>query len=140
MLKKDDEKTIIKTLESCTDFGDAQVYYKELRKFGIDIKKNEEVIEIINFLEAIGKDDRLYIITALKEKDRCVCELEAILQKSQPSVSHHLKILEKANLIRGWKKGKFTHYSLIKSNFIRFNKILSEFLGNISNWFGEIII
>jgi ArsR family transcriptional regulator len=50
-------------------------------------------------------------------KERCVCELEAILDKSQPSISHHLRELEKAGLIRGWKKGKYTYYNLVKEEF-----------------------
>lgn len=64
----------------------------------------------------LGNKERLIIVTVLKDKDRCVCELEAILDKSQPSISHHLRELEKLNLIRGWKKGKFTYYSLLKDN------------------------
>ncbi|MFX0009496.1 MAG: ArsR/SmtB family transcription factor [Candidatus Hermodarchaeota archaeon] len=71
---------------------------------------------IIDFFSVLGNKERLIIVTVLKDKDRCVCELEAILDKSQPSISHHLRELEKLNLIRGWKKGKFTYYSLLKDN------------------------
>lgn len=70
--------------------------------------------DLIKFFNALANKKRLMIINILKEKDRCVCELEALLDESQPSISHHLKILEKASLIRGWKKGKFTHYDIIK--------------------------
>ena len=66
------------------------------------------------------------IINILKEKDRCVCELEAILDESQPSISHHLKILENAGLVRGWKKGKFTHYDLVKEQIISYHNLLNE--------------
>ena len=46
-----------------------------------------------------------------------ILKLEAILNISQPSISHHLKILEDAGIIRGWKKGKFTYYGIEPENF-----------------------
>ena len=69
------------------------------------------------------------MFNALKEKDRCVCELEVILNKSQPSISHHLRILEGAGLIRGWKKGKFTYYGIERNNFKIY---LSDLIKNLS--------
>ena len=81
---------------------------------------------LFKFLNAIANKKRLMIINILKEKDRCVCELEAILDESQPSISHHLKILENAGLVRGWKKGKFTHYDLVKEQIISYHNLLNE--------------
>lgn len=66
------------------------------------------------------------LIQIIKDKDYCVCELEITLNKSQPSISHHLKLLEKAELIREWKKGKFTHYSLMKEQFKRYLDTLNN--------------
>lgn len=53
----------------------------------------------------------------LNDNNRCVCELEAILDISQSTISHHLKILEKIGLIKGIRRGYFTHYELIKEQF-----------------------
>jgi ArsR family transcriptional regulator len=61
----------------------------------------------------MGNKERLKIIESLKRQDHCVCELEVILDKSQPTISHHLRELEKIGIIRGWKKGKFTHYDIV---------------------------
>jgi len=80
----------------------------------LQFDKNLNVIA--DFFSVLGNKERLIIVAVLKDKDRCVCELEAILDKSQPSISHHLRELEKLDLIRGWKKGKFTYYSLLKDN------------------------
>jgi len=99
---------------SCDNCQDSDTLFNQLSKLGKDLRYNEQTNEIINFLNAIGNMERLIIISVLKEKDRCVCELEAILDKSQPSISHHLRELEKQNLIQGLKKGKFTYYSLNK--------------------------
>jgi ArsR family transcriptional regulator len=71
----------------------------------------------------------LIIFSTLKEKDRCVCELEAILKKSQSSISHHLQILEETGVIKGWKKGKFTYYGIENDIVMRNLTEFIEFLG-----------
>lgn len=129
---------IIETLSSCSDIDDPDEYYDELVDFSKKSRKDDDFRFMLNILNALGNMDRLLILHALKKKDRCVCELEAILNKTQPAVSHHLKILEKANLIHGWKKGKFTHYSLINQTFRSFNKMWTEWNDEATNWFSTI--
>jgi len=69
----------------------------------------------------LGNRDRLLIIKTLNERgEQCVCELELLLDKSQPSISHHLRNLERIGLIRGWKKGKFTYYNLEKDVLVEY--------------------
>lgn len=87
-----------------------------MQQLGKNLQFDKNLNLITDFFSLLGNKERLIIATVLKDKDRCVCELEAILDKSQPSISHHLRELEKLNLIRGWKKGKFTYYSLLKDN------------------------
>ena len=82
--------------------------------------------DLTEFLNAISNKKRLIILNILKEKDRCVCELEATLDESQPSISHHLKILESAGLIRGWKKGKFTHYDLVSEQLELYLELMHQ--------------
>ena len=106
------QKEIISTLASCKEHGDPEKYFKELRELGDKLINDEQLDGQVNFLNAIGNNERIIILTILKNKERCVCELEAILDKSQPSISHHLRILEAAGIIRGWKKGKFTYYGV----------------------------
>jgi DNA-binding transcriptional ArsR family regulator len=102
---------------SCEDVKNSNVYFKELHELGDTLRKDEQLNNLLIFLSALGNKERFIIFTSLKEKDRCVCELEVILKKSQPSISHHLRILEEAGLIRGWKKGKFTYYGIQHKNF-----------------------
>lgn len=97
---------------SCDSCTDSETLLKNLQEFGKSLRYSGQLSQSINFFNALGNIERLIIINALREKDRCVCELEAILDKSQPSISHHLRELEKLDLIRGWKKGKYTYYSL----------------------------
>ena len=112
-------------LIKCEDIDNAELHFNRLREKGDDLIKEITFNELQKFINALANKKRLIIINVLKEKDRCVCELEAILDDSQPSVSHHLKILENAGLIRGWKKGKFTHYDVVNKSLKRYTDLLT---------------
>jgi len=122
------KKQIKQTLCGCDDCSNGDKYFQNLQQIGKDLKFDQELISLSIFLNALGNMERLTILTALKDKELCVCELEAILDKSQPSISHHLRELEKVGLIRGWKKGKYTYYMLLK-------KELAKYLSNLNQQF-----
>jgi ArsR family transcriptional regulator len=54
----------------------------------------------------------LSILAAAPDGEVCVCEFVGPLAKSQPTVSHHLKILSNAGLVHGDRRGKWVWYSL----------------------------
>ena len=103
---------------SCRDGTCSASHFDELQEFGMELGKSQRFSRLNEFLSVLGGKDRLMIVKLLKEKgEQCVCELEAVLDKSQPSISHHLRSLERIGLIRGWRKGKFTYYELMKEAF-----------------------
>lgn len=125
---------LINTLRSCGDIGQkAPQYLADLQKLASDIRLNQNFINHANIFVALGNSDRLLILQLLQQKDRCVCELEAALGKTQPAISRDLRILEQAQLIHGWKKGKFTHYSLNKSVFEKILEFSKDWVDSISN-------
>ena len=73
---------------------------------------------IINYLKmnalfkALNDETRRQIIELLKEKDRNAGEIAEHFNISKPSISHHLDILKRADLITSEKKGQFVEYSL----------------------------
>ena len=54
----------------------------------------------------------LSILAASPEGEVCVCDFVGPLGKSQPTISHHLKILSEAGLVQGDRRGKWVWYSL----------------------------
>lgn len=114
----------------CLDLrdNDLETYFRKLREIGDKLNKDKNVLELTQFFNVLGNDTRFKIVKLLNVKDYCVCELEAILDKAQSSISHHLKILENLKLIRGIKKGYFTHYELIKVELQRYVQIFQEYI------------
>ena len=55
----------------------------------------------------------LSLIAAAPEGEVCACDLVAPVGKSQPTVSHHLKVLSEAGLVSGEKRGRWVWYSAI---------------------------
>lgn len=64
---------------------------------------------------AVGDSNRMKILLLLSKRGMCVCELESALGLPQPTVSHHLGLLEQAGLLGRSKKGRFVFYEVRES-------------------------
>ena len=65
-----------------------------------------------SLFKALNDETRRHILELLKEKDMNAGEIADKFNISKPSISHHLDILKRADLITGEKKGQFVEYSL----------------------------
>jgi ArsR family transcriptional regulator len=63
-------------------------------------------------LKVLGEPTRLQIVRCLAVEDLCTCHLVDELGVAQPLVSHHLRALREAGLVRPEKVGAFTYYAL----------------------------
>jgi DNA-binding transcriptional ArsR family regulator len=111
---------------ACAGVCNSSENFDNLQNIGQELKFDENYVNMADFGAAIASIERLIILNSLKEKDRCVCELEAILNKSQSTISHHLRKLERANLIKSWKKGSYTYYGLEKERLNSYLKVLNK--------------
>ncbi|PIE58149.1 MAG: transcriptional regulator [Desulfobulbus propionicus] len=71
-----------------------------------------DLLELADFFKVFGEVSRLRILSALYLKELCVCDLESILKMKQPAVSHQLRVLRAARVVKSRKKGKHVYYSL----------------------------
>ena len=62
--------------------------------------------------KAFCDENRLQILELLQTGEKCACVLLEDLQISQPTLSHHMKILCESGVVVGRKEGKWTHYSI----------------------------
>ena len=68
--------------------------------------------QITVIFKAFCDENRVQIFRLLQGGERCACELLEEMNLSQPTLSHHMKILCDSGLVVGRKEGKWTHYSI----------------------------
>jgi ArsR family transcriptional regulator len=66
------------------------------------------------FFKALGDETRLEMLGLLAAAgtELCVCDIESHFSLSQPTISHHLKILREAGLVSAERRGTWAYYSL----------------------------
>jgi DNA-binding transcriptional ArsR family regulator len=67
---------------------------------------------LLNTLKCLADKNRLQILRILLNSDLCVGALAHHLGISKPAVSQHLQVMRKAGLVRGEKRGYWTHYAV----------------------------
>ena len=66
--------------------------------------------QLIKVMKAMSEPNRVKILKLLQHKELCVCELQALLDLAQPTISKHLKLLEDAGLVESYKDKLFVIY------------------------------
>jgi ArsR family transcriptional regulator, arsenate/arsenite/antimonite-responsive transcriptional repressor len=79
------------------------------------VDRTESIEEIADILKLLGDRSRLTILSLLRQKERCVCELVDALETSQPNISQHLRKLKAAGLVREERRSQWVYYSLAMS-------------------------
>ena len=62
--------------------------------------------------KALCDENRIRIMNLLRTGEKCACKLLEELNISQPTLSHHMKILCDSGIVVGRKEGKWMHYSI----------------------------
>lgn len=62
--------------------------------------------------KAFCDENRIRILDMLSTGEKCACKLLEEIQITQPTLSHHMKILCDSGVVVGRKDGKWTHYSI----------------------------
>ena len=78
---------------------------------GEDIKRQAYV------LKALADATRIKLLYLLKNRPMCTCEITVALGVTEANVSHHLSLLERNNIVKSEKTGKWVFYSLDKKSF-----------------------
>ncbi len=78
--------------------------------------------------KALGDENRIHILRLLRSGEKCACELLEATAISQPTLSHHMKILVDAGLVTGRKEGKWMHYTINCDGACHVRNLLMEVL------------
>jgi len=71
-----------------------------------------ELSDLSDFFKILGDSTRSKIVCALDEGEMCVCDLAALLNMTKSAISHQLRSLRDANLVKNRREGKVVFYSL----------------------------
>ena len=66
----------------------------------------------MTLLKALADENRLLILEMLSCGEMCACDIMDRLELTQPTISHHMKILQQSKLVEGRKGGKWVFYSI----------------------------
>jgi arsenical resistance operon repressor len=64
--------------------------------------------------KAFCDENRIKILQLLSDSEKCACKLLEEMNITQPTLSHHMKILCDSGIVVGRKEGKWTYYSISK--------------------------
>lgn len=87
--------------------------------------------DFIKVMKALSDPNRVKIIKMLQHKMMCVCEMQELLQVSQPAVSKHLKLLEEAGLVNSERDGQWVNYYLTDGSG---SPYVASLMGNLRHW------
>lgn len=87
--------------------------------------------EFLKVAKAISDANRVKILKMIQRRVMCVCEIQAALGIAQSTASKHLKVLERAGLIRSYKEGLWVNYQVENGEQ---SPYAASLLGNLRHW------
>lgn len=89
--------------------------------------------KIAGILKALADSKRLKIIDILSCGTMCACDILEHFDFTQPTLSHHMKVLEKAGIVQVTKKGLWHYYQLTESFVEEFDQSMAQLFSNESS-------
>lgn len=88
------------------------IHMDKVKKVKKELLKDEDIFDIAELFKVFGDSTRIKIISALLKEELCVCDIANITNSTVSAISHQLRILKQAKLVKYKKEGKIVYYSL----------------------------
>ena len=96
---------------------DCDVLHEDIvNRVRADMPVEKDFYDLANLYKMFADKTRVRILWALSREDMCVCDLAVLLDMTKSAISHQLKSLRIANLIKYDRQGKVVFYSLADSH------------------------
>lgn len=95
--------------ESCTC---AVIHEDVVSAVREQMPEEETLYDLAELFKVFGDTTRIKILCALFEAEMCVCDIATLLNMNQSAISHQLRVLKQARLVKYRKDGKVVYYSL----------------------------
>lgn len=83
------------------------------------LPEEEVLYDLAELFKVFGDSTRIKILCALFESEMCVCDIAALLNMTHSAISHQLRVLKSAKLVKNRKAGKVVYYSLADDHIKR---------------------
>ena len=88
-----------------------------------------DTMDIVKIGKALSDENRVKILQMLTDGEKCGCKLLEAFEITQPTLSHHMKILCDSGLVDARKDGKWSHYSVNRDVVREFGNYISDMGG-----------
>lgn len=88
------------------------IHHEIIDKVRKDILEESILSDLADLFNVFGDTTRIKILHVLSKSEMCVCDISALINMNRSSVSHQLKALRQAKLVKYRKEGKMVYYSL----------------------------
>ena len=104
------------TLEVCLTKG---IHQETVRDVHREMPTPMDLDDLAGLFKLFGDPTRISILWALSKAELCVCDLCALLGMKQPAISHQLKHLKQARVVRSRRDGKVIYYALDDDHILK---------------------
>lgn len=87
-----------------------------VKKVQLKMPEEDNLYDLAELFKVFGDSTRIRIIWALFESEMCVCDIAYLLNMTQSAISHQLRVLKAARLVKYRRSGKTVYYSLDDSH------------------------
>lgn len=88
------------------------VHEQTVKQVEKEIPNEELLYDVAELFKIFGDSTRIRILSALLSNELCVCDISTLLSMTKSAVSHQLRILRQAKLVKNRRSGKEIYYSL----------------------------
>ena len=92
----------------------------------VDMPSEDTLYDVAELFKIFGDSTRSRILSALTQAEMCVCDIGSVLNMTKSAVSHQLRILRQAKLVKNRRCGKEIFYSLADDHVLSIIKLALE--------------
>lgn len=113
--------------EMQADYCDMNIiHYETISQVKNELPLDEAIYEVSELFKVFGDFTRSRIICALKIAEMCVCDIAALLNMSNSAISHQLRTLKQARIVKSRRTGKSVYYRLADEHIMQIFDIAFE--------------
>ena len=107
------------------------VHLEQVRKVQPEIISLDQAQQMAECFNALADPSRLRLMSALANRELCVCDLAAAVKVSKSAVSHQLRILRSQHLVKYRREGRNVYYTLADRHIISLYQEVSDHLREV---------